>query len=91
LTLNCGLNTMSALRKAITKALKAKRWTRYRLAKELGDEMTMPHVYQFLDGKSDMSTSAVEKVLEVLGLVVMQKTEVEKLKEKAWRYDDLNK
>jgi predicted transcriptional regulator len=82
---------MSVLRKAIVKALKAKKWTRYRLAKELGEEMTMPHVYQFLDGKSDMSTTAVEKVMDVLELVVVQKSQIDKLKEKAWRYDDLRR
>ncbi len=61
---------MVDVRKSILKRLKELGRTRFWLAKQVGKHLTMPAVYQYLGGKSDMTGSNIERLLTVLDLQI---------------------
>jgi predicted transcriptional regulator len=62
---------MANIRRAILKALKDQKRTRNWLAEETG--IVPPAVYQYLNGKSDMGSKRIEKLMKALGLEIRPK------------------
>lgn len=59
---------MQRVRQTILKELKRQKKSRYWLAKQTG--IALPNVYQYLNGKSDMSTARIERLLAAMGLEI---------------------
>lgn len=62
---------MVNIRQAILNELKRQKKTRNWLAKRAG--MVPPSVYQFLNGRNDMSSKRIERLLRILGLEIRPK------------------
>lgn len=58
------------IKKAIEVELKRRKWSRYRLVKEIGERIPARTVYAYLANKRDMTSEKVSIVLEVLGLQI---------------------
>ena len=58
------------IREAIQKELKKKKWSVYRLAKELEDEMPARTVYAYLSGQCDLVSDRVSIILQALDLQI---------------------
>ena len=61
------------LRKAILKELKRRGWSRYRLIEECGVSKTV--VYEFLAGKREIGSSALERICKALGMTLRNLTD----------------
>ena len=59
---------MSVIAEKITAARSAKKWTRYRLAKESGLEIG--HISGIEDGKFAPRVDTLEKICKALGIVI---------------------
>ena len=69
-------NATGIIRQAITRRLVEKKWTIYRLAKELEDKgmCCRSTVYKCMNGSTSMSIDLAGHVLEALGLEITTKT-----------------
>ena len=58
------------IRESILKELYKKKWSHYRLAKELEGKMPPRTVYAYLSGECDLGSERVSIILQVLGLQI---------------------
>jgi hypothetical protein len=63
----------SRMRDVIVKAMEARGFTAYRLAKEVDGKVTAPAVYDFVAGRSDMMTRFAVHLLDAVGLEIRPK------------------
>jgi hypothetical protein len=61
------------MREAIRSELARRKWTAYRLAKELNGKVSAMAVYDYLAGRSDMTGLLLSHLLESLSLEVKPK------------------
>ena len=58
------------VKKAIEDELERRRWSRYRLAKELEGQLPARTVYAYLSGERDLSSGRASLILKALGLKI---------------------
>ncbi len=59
-----------SIKKAIEAELKRRKWSRYRLVKELKGKLPERTVYAYLSGERDLSSTGTSIILEALGLKI---------------------
>jgi len=65
---------IETIKQAIEKELKRRKWTVYRLGKELQGKVPMRSIYRYLRDGEDAGTETASKILQVLDLQVTSKT-----------------
>lgn len=58
------------IKQAIEKELVRRKWSRYRLVKELEQRIPARTVYAYLAGKRDLTSERASVILEALGLKI---------------------
>ncbi len=64
----------------IIQELTNRKWSRYRLVKEVGKQIPERTVYRYLSGEFDLTTDKASIILEVLGLEIKPKGKSKKEK-----------
>ena len=68
---NAGI--VMTIREIILKELRRRKWSHYRLVKELEGKIPPTTIYEYLSGKSDIGTERVSIILQLLGLQIKRK------------------